>query len=253
MASPSLLRSPIAPLVASLLLLAMTLPATKEAEAKGKKCPDGMTSIGGKFCIDTYEASTVEIVGKNKTKAHSPFKAVDNLRVKAVSRKGKSPQAYISRDQAEEACKNAGKRLCSDDEWLTACKGKNATTFPYGNDRKTGVCNDGGFSSFNALYGIAGGPPPQDAYNFVNMNDERLNQMKGTLAKTGNFKKCRSSYGAFDMVGNLHEWTASKSGTFRGGYYLDTQINGDGCNYKTTAHNSRYHDYSTGFRCCKGS
>jgi formylglycine-generating enzyme required for sulfatase activity len=53
------------------------------------------------------------------------------------------------------------------------------------------------------------------------------------------------------MVGNLHEWTAAVNGTFRGGYYLDTKINGEGCDYKTTAHEPNYHDYSTGFRCCK--
>jgi hypothetical protein len=40
-------------------------------------------------------------------------------------------------------------------------------------------------------------------------------------------------------------------GTFRGGYYLDTHINGNGCEYKTTAHSVKYRDYSTGFRCCK--
>ena len=28
------------------------------------------------------------------------------------------------------------------------------------------------------------------------------------------------------MVGNLHEWTADSEGTFRGGYYMDTTING---------------------------
>ena len=54
------------------------------------------------------------------------------------------------------------------------------------------------------------------------------------------------------MVGNLHEWTSAASGTFRGGYYLDTTQHGSGCDYVTTAHNVKYHDYSTGFRCCKG-
>jgi hypothetical protein len=39
-------------------------------------------------------------------------------------------------------------------------------------------------------------------------------------------------------------------GTFCGGYYLDTSINGDGCKYRTRAHAHDYHDYSTGFRCC---
>ncbi|TKD00447.1 hypothetical protein E8A74_34720 [Polyangium fumosum] len=244
-------HSPRALGLAAVALLAATLPAPSEAEAKGKKCPEGMVSVAGKYCIDTYEAHVVEIVGKNKTKGHSPYQSVAGLRVKAVSKKGKAPQAYISRNEAEEACKNAGKRLCVDDEWIGACKGKKPTTFPYGSDRVSGNCNDGGYSSFNALYGVAGGPPPQEAYTFANMNDERLNQMKGTLAKSGAYKKCRSSYGAFDMVGNLHEWTASKTGTFRGGYYLDTHQNGDGCDYKTTAHNARYHDYSTGFRCCQ--
>jgi hypothetical protein len=50
------------------------------------------------------------------------------------------------------------------------------------------------------------------------------------------------------MVGNIHEWTDDAS--FRGGYYLDTQMNGEGCDYRTTAHSANYYDYSTGFRCC---
>jgi hypothetical protein len=52
------------------------------------------------------------------------------------------------------------------------------------------------------------------------------------------------------MVGNLHEWVDDAAGTFRGGYYMDTSRNGDGCSYQTTAHDFAYHDYSTGFRCC---
>jgi formylglycine-generating enzyme required for sulfatase activity len=52
------------------------------------------------------------------------------------------------------------------------------------------------------------------------------------------------------MMGNLHEWTADPAGTFRGGFYVDTTINGAGCLYRTTAHVASYWDYSTGFRCC---
>ena len=54
----------------------------------------------------------------------------------------------------------------------------------------------------------------------------------------------------YDLVGNLHEWVDDPDGTFRGGYYMDTTKNGDGCSYHTTAHDFTYHDYSTGFRCC---
>ena len=245
-----LVRSPALFAGASVAVLVMAMPSPRGAEAKGKGCQDGMASIGGKYCIDQYEAGVVEITGK-ETKAHSPYKAVDGLKVKAISKKGVIPQAHISKEQAETACKNAGKRLCTDEEWNTACKGKKPTTYPYGDDRKAGRCNDAGVSSFNHYYGQEGGPAPQSAFTWANMNDERLNQLKGTVAKTGSFAKCKNSYQVYDMVGNLHEWTAASNGTFRGGYYLDTKINGEGCNYKTTAHGAKYHDYSTGFRCCK--
>ena len=85
------------------------------------------------------------------------------------------------------------------------------------------------------------------------MNDPRLNQLPRTVARTGQFSRCSNSYGVRDMVGNIHEWIDAHNGrlgVFRGGYYEDTHINGDGCNYATRAHAPDYHDYSTGFRCC---
>ena len=50
--------------------------------------------------------------------------------------------------------------------------------------------------------------------------------------------------------GSYDEWTADPNGTFRGGYYVDTVINGPGCLYTTTAHDTSYVSFSTGFRCC---
>ena len=72
----------------------------------------------------------------------------------------------------------------------------------------------------------------------------------GALSRTGAHAGCSNDYGVFDMVGNLHEWVDDPEGTFQGGYYLDTHQNGDGCSYRTVAHEFTYHDYSTGFRCC---
>ncbi len=86
------------------------------------------------------------------------------------------------------------------------------------------------------------------------LNDPRLGQVEGALSRTGSHDQCVNGFGAVDMVGNLHEWVKTDPnaahGTFAGGYYLDTSINGDGCQYKTGAHAHDYHDYSTGFRCC---
>jgi hypothetical protein len=254
-----------ATLVATLLVTGVGRDAdegelTLFPEVEAGDCPKGMVSIRGAYCIDQFEASLDEIASPRKGKKaprvlgrHSPFKPVDGVVVMAVSEKGRVPQGYISRNEAEEACFNAGKRLCSDDEWLGACRGKSPTTYPYGDEHEDGYCNDAGVSGFNLLYGPGNNQPPeQSAYTRENMNDPRLNQIEGSLSRTGSHKKCKNSYRVYDMVGNLHEWTASGSGTFRGGYYLDTKINGQGCDYKTTAHDARYHDYSTGFRCCFG-
>jgi formylglycine-generating enzyme required for sulfatase activity len=158
------------------------------------------------------------------------------------------PQAYISGAQAAKACAAAGKRLCAPVEWRTACTGPDEKKFGYGDTRVTGRCNDSGESPMLRLY-------PQVARSWklvgmTEMNDPRLNQLEGTLAQTGSHEGCTNGYGVYDMVGNLHEWTNDPNGTFQGGYYLDTHINGDGCTYRTVAHEFTYHDYSTGFRCC---
>jgi len=252
MATPRDLRPLAAALGAAVALASALTALPRGAEAKRKGCPAGMVAVDERFCIDRYEASIGEVTPSGKLRRHSPYAPIDGKKVKAQSKKGVVPQGYISRDEAEAACKNAGKRLCTDDEWLTACRGRRPTTYPYGNERRRGACNDHGNSSFNKYYGPAeGGEAPLEAYSWNNMNDPRLNKLEGTVAPTGSFDRCKSSWGAYDMVGNLHEWTAAPNGTFRGGYYLDTEINGSGCGYKTTAHAPKYRDYSTGFRCCK--
>jgi len=225
------------------------------------------------------------------------------------------PQGYISEVQAEDACAASHKRLCSENEWMTACTGPDKTTFPYGDARKPAACHDSGRSAVRAVFGLKalasspsppprpvkkggkpahstekkaaatsktrpttkgakpapptqtkkkGKPPPAakastrpssvDPSVWHQLNDPRLGQVEGALSKTGSHEDCTNTYGALDMMGNLHEWVRTPAslphGTFAGGYYLDTSINGDGCKYRTKAHAHDYHDYSTGFRCC---
>jgi formylglycine-generating enzyme len=236
--------------IAGLVVLA-TVPV---AEGRAGGCPAGMTLIvppedsphGESYCIDRWEASLVEVTGRGATAPFSPYEMVKGRAVKAVSRSGVTPQAYISRDEAAVACKASKKRLCTEEEWTVACQGKRPTTFPYGDTARPGACNDSGTAPLPVLY------PQNDeaAHSFEPMNDPRLNQQPNTVARTGSHRRCTNSYGVFDMVGNLHEWVDDPGGTFRGGYFLDTHINGDGCRYRTVAHDAAYHDYSTGFRCC---
>ena len=231
------------------------LAASSPSEGKGGPCPTGMAYVAIEgmpaYCIDRWEAQVVELNGKDET-SHAPTQPVTNLKVKAITRAGVTPQGYISKNEAESACKAAKKRLCSGDEWEKACRGKKPTTFPYGDERKSGYCNDSGRAPLAALHPELGA---EGVYaSGAAMNDPRINEAPNTVAPTGSFAKCKNGFGVFDMVGNLHEWIADvhggTRGTFRGGYYQDTHLNGDGCSYRTVAHDVSYHDYSTGFRCC---
>jgi formylglycine-generating enzyme required for sulfatase activity len=203
-----------------------------------------MALVNGRFCIDRWEASLVELEPDGE-RPFSPYETPEGHAVRAVSREGVVPQGYVSREQSARACAASGKRLCLEGEWTAACRGEAAHAFPYGDAREKGACNDSGSSPLRMLYASSTNP-----YLSGPMNDPRLNQMPHTVAKTGAFARCSNRLGVFDMVGNLHEWVTSPRPTFRGGYYLDTHLNGDGCAYRTTAHGAEYHDYSTGFRCC---
>lgn len=220
-----------------------------EAEGGRGGCPAGMALVplaSHEFCIDKWEASVVTYQGGREV-PHSPYEQLKNVKGFAVTRAGVVPQAHVSRNDAEAACKASKKRLCTEEEWVRACQGRNPTTFPYGNDRHDGYCNDNGRAPLAVVF-------PQDGAAVFSssdkMNDPRLNQVEGSLSRTGSHPHCKNGFGLFDMVGNLHEWVSDPAGTFRGGYYLDTKKNGDGCKYRTDAHDATYRDYSTGFRCC---
>lgn len=211
-------------------------------------CPRNMVlgGPGARYCIDRYEASLVEVLPGGLER---PFPHTQNpgpISVRAVSEPHVFPQAYISGREAASACEASGKRLCKADEWRNACRGSSQNTYPYGQARQPGTCNDHGKAPLGVVY-----KGDSRVYaSWEKMNDPALNQVEGSLARSGEHEGCTSEAGAYDMVGNLHEWIDDPRGTFVGGYYLDTEKNGSGCGYTTDRHGTFYHDYSTGFRCC---
>jgi len=220
---------------------AMPTPNTGLTEAPGQGgCLPGMLRVAA-FCVDRYEASLQLTTGAE----WSPYWNPGTRAVRALSRAGAVPQGYINGRQAAAACAAAGKRLCTDQEWLRACRGPTSTTFPYGNTRMTGVCNDDRIKHPAVEYFGTSDP---SVYGMI--QHPCLNQLDHSVDPSGQRTGCVTTEGALDMMGNLHEWTADPAGTFRGGYYMDTTRNGPGCLYATTAHDTSHWDYSTGFRCC---
>ncbi len=235
-------------------------------------CPPEMAFSAG-TCIDRYEARLLERGEGGSLTPFPPYarpKGGSGAYV-AESRAGVRPQGYISQLEAASACRNAGKRLCTLSEWYHACRGAQDTLYPYGAAFVRGRCNVGKPHLLSLLHGS-----DARAWSYEGgFNDPALDQRPGFLAETGAYSGCVTSAGVFDLVGNLHEWVADRvdasiaqkmplkpgirarigrntgKGVFMGGFFSTTNEHGEGCEFVTMAHEPGYHDYSTGFRCCK--
>jgi formylglycine-generating enzyme required for sulfatase activity len=240
-------------------------------EPKVGQCPPSMTDAGG-VCVDRYEAHLVVPASATEFRAHPHYERPPaGVRFEARSEPGVKPQAYISRVEAARACQNAGKRLCSVREWYRACRGRSDTTYPYGPRYQKGRCNVGRPHLLTRFFGAN---PKTWSYE-AHFNNPKLDQEPGFLLATGERTECKNDFGIHDMVGNLHEWVSDKvdatladkiplnpgirralprsagKGVFMGGFFSTTDEHGRGCNFVTAAHEPAYHDYSTGFRCCR--
>jgi formylglycine-generating enzyme len=259
-----------------------TTPPTPNAEPTmpALPCPAEMVLVAGRFCIDRYEATMID---KTTRRPFSPFYPASRKEVRralagqkwgpaalgkeeveppvpllpewergpdvealAVSAAHVTPQAYLSKPTAKAACETAGKRLCTLDEWKTACRGDQNMRHPYGDKYRRGVCNVHGMTHpASILYGNAS----------LGHWDPRLNQVTvdgaPLLRPTGETPKCRSTWGndaVYDMVGNLDEWVEDDKSTFVGGFYArDTSR---GCDARVSKHPPLFFDFTTGVRCC---
>jgi formylglycine-generating enzyme required for sulfatase activity len=197
-------------LVAAFYVVAMEVPAI----ASTLRCPPDSVNVGD-VCVDKYEASVWQISPSNRflikqvqkgrvTLAaltaggavqlgctSAPFNQVgypanfptngnwtpvagsdpSSPGVYAVSVAGVLPSTCNTWFQANQACRLSGKRLVRNDEWQAAAQG---TPDP-GTDDGISDCN----------IGTAGGP-----------------------VNSGSRANCKSSWGAFDTVGNVEERVA---------------------------------------------
>lgn len=185
----------------SIAILAAVLLAAPASAQTPKRCPVESVKVGP-VCIDKYEASvwqipatatslirkvvsgkaTLDILiasgatqvspGPSCTPFPATFPANGNWTAPlyAVSVAGVPPTTCASWFQAEQACALAGKRLVTNQEWQRAA---------------------------------AGSPDPGAAPGPADCNT-----LSGGPSNTGSRASCVSSWGTFDMVGNVHEWVA---------------------------------------------
>ncbi len=129
---------------------------------------------------------------------------------------GKFPVVVVSWYQAEELCENHGKRLCTYEEWLNACK--------------------------------KGENPPIN-YKFKCQIAKK--QFSGALRIGAS--SCVNSQGLYDLIGNIQEWVigSNREGPqpVVGGFWLSKES--QNCNSPPLMLDPRFSFPHTGFRCCK--
>ena len=165
-------------------------------------CPDDMVASGS-ICIDKYEASVWDAPSGGSQIDPSTSCALDGsdcskdstagtgTPIYAQSVVGVTPTAQVTWYQAAQACANVGKRLPTTAEWQAAASG---TVDPGLNTDPAAGCNTASASGVS------------------------LTGASGDL--------CKSDAGAFDMIGNLWEWTAELAPASDGSGFTFTTTTG---------------------------
>jgi hypothetical protein len=215
-----------------------------DGEADGdvelEPCPDDMVA-SGRVCIDIWEASRTDATAADQGVA------VDL----AWSRPGVipwnvNPMSAAELAQFEAACEAADKRLCTAEEWFSACAGPAGSVYVFGDvfDREVCNCVDTFCDDHCAAAGIPAG-------------DCSLGENCGYvydcfhLEPTGEHPGCTSSLGTFDINGNV--WEVVPSTTDARGY----EVRGGAYNCANPAarlqctFNAGWNALYAGFRCCR--
>ena len=216
-----------------------------------------ISGSAGKEIIDYYIQKTIEMEGsaEEETVAAAPAAPQDQVQAKtaagtfwidtqegsvdaqgrAVSVAGVAP-AQVSWYDAKAACEKAGKRLCTEEEWVSACTGAPAI-----DNNKNGFFADDDVEGRMYPYGVF--------YEKGSCRDAE-DEYKGEPGKTGASADCHTPDGIYDLAGNLMEWVgpddgkaALVGGDWRGGER-------SACNRRTTTFGPGVRNNTTGFRCC---
>jgi formylglycine-generating enzyme required for sulfatase activity len=143
-------------------------------------CPPDMVYVpesGGGFCIDRYETAAGGVCAHNDPmNQFETTKNLNNPLCVPVSKKGLRPWVNVPEHQALALCARVGKRLPSNREWYRAALGT-----PDAVSSEKGACV------------------------LDHIGQERADA-------TGLHDQCVSSYGAYDMVGNVWEWIDASVG-----------------------------------------
>lgn len=226
-----------------------------DSGGEASKCPAGMVSVSGKWCptvdqrclkwLDESSASANSGIGPLRCAEFAPGKClskesekiamdfcIDKFEYPGIA--GQKPKMWMTYYDAETACKNEGKRLCTDKEWTFACEGERAQPYSYGD----GIHRDATACNIDLSWKDPTKTPRDILDQSVNVDSK---------------PQCTSPFGAQQMLGNSDEWVVNTSGKpfisgLKGGHWAGVR---NRCRPMTDVHGPTFSYYETGVRCCK--
>lgn len=251
------------PLLVGLLPLPSVLPADLGLDAAAlasvavverlpDPCPTDMSLVDGEHCpsleyeckrfVDDASPSCAEYARKPECRYNTVSRRFCIDHHEWPNRVGERPAVYVTWYDAKRSCESVGKRLCARSEWTLACEGPKRAPYPYGWERFPSPCNVSRPSLYVSERALAN-RATRDA------TLEKLWQADAI----GSHPDCVSAYGAYDMIGNVDEWTDNREeggaqvSTLNGGYWGPVR---NTCRLTTKTHGPDFHFYQIGFRCC---
>jgi formylglycine-generating enzyme len=246
---------------------------TDAREGNRGRCTPGMIEVSGEMLVDpsktaAYDGNSVEELQKRACtkwiQREYPERCLEFDRDKwlAISkdlkrepmhycidrfeypnRMGEYPIIYVSYHEAKARCQSEGKRLCSEAEWTFACEGNEGTPYPHGYYRDPDACvQDKRWKAYNETAMVPRTGPAAMA---------EMDRLWQGVA-SGSRPKCKSSFGVYDMTGNVDEWSSSvrpgeRPSILKGGYWGPVRTR---CRPSTRSHDENHAFYQQGFRCC---
>jgi formylglycine-generating enzyme len=217
-------------------------------------CPDDMRLVAGDhfdemehLCVDPRADSRTTHCFAYQEGISAEEGKITPIRVcmdqyEAPNVRGMKPYVMKSFNQATKWCGDRGKRVCSEEEWETACEGPEHRPLAYGWRVDVALCNSN--KSWR----------PFDVKRLYAENDDAKDELEKLWqgAPSGAYAACASAFGIYDMMGNVEEWVQTRAGrkfpgALMGGFWAKPWT---GCRGTNDAHEPTFVFYETGFRCC---
>jgi thiol-disulfide isomerase/thioredoxin len=179
--------------------------------------PVTFEGLRGPFAIDAFEASFADGV------------------LRSVP--GVEPARGVTWSEADAACRSAGKRLCTEDEWLVACTG--------------GIPKDADGDGLLSEETLARAHPYGADFDPTKCASARTRNDPAPL-RTGDHPGCATPEGVYDLEGGVKEWvglTPDRAGLKGGSYFSGDSAR---CAYFKDGEAPDAADRANGFRCCAG-